>query len=63
MNVLAVLNVFLCINAILFQCFNIYTVSKNVQPLTCYNLDIDDTSMIIFGISITEEVRNQTTSL
>jgi len=39
----------------------IYTVSQKVPPLTCYNLDIHDLTVIIFGRSVTEKVRNQTT--
>jgi len=35
-----------------------YTVSKNVPSLTCYNLDIHDQIMMIFGTSVTEKVRN-----
>jgi len=38
-----------------------YTVAqKNVTPSTCYNLDIHNPIMIIFGRSVTEKVRNQT---
>ena len=33
---------------------------KNVPPLTCYNLHTFDPIMIIFGRSVTENVRNQT---
>ena len=36
-------------------------VSKNVPPLTCYNLDIHGPIMIVFGRNVTEKVRNQTT--
>jgi len=32
---------------------------KNVPPLTCYNLDIHNLITILFGISVTEKVRNQ----
>jgi len=38
-----------------------YTVRlKNAPLLTCYNLDIHDPIMIIFGRRVTEKVRNQT---
>jgi len=33
---------------------------KNVPPLTCYNLDIHDLIVIIFGTSVTEKLRNRT---
>jgi len=36
-----------------------YCVSKNVQPLTCYNLDIHGSITIIFGVNVTEKVGNQ----
>jgi len=32
---------------------------KNVSPLTCYNLDIHGSIMIIFGTGVTEKVANQ----
>jgi len=35
-------------------------LEKNVHPLTCYNLDVNDSIMIIFCRSITKKVRNQT---
>jgi len=34
-------------------------VSKNVPPLTCYNLDMHGSITIIFGKSVTEKVGNQ----
>ena len=34
-------------------------LKKNVRPLTCYNLDIHGSIMIIFGTSVTEKVGNQ----
>ena len=34
----------------------LHLVSKNVPPLTCYNLDIHRSIMIIFGTSVTEKV-------
>jgi len=34
-------------------------VSENVPCLTCYNLDIHSSIMIIFGTRITEEAGNQ----
>ena len=37
---------------------DLHCVSKNVPPLTCYNVDIHDSITIIFGRSVTE-VRNQ----
>jgi len=37
----------------------IHCVSKNVPPLTCYNLDTHDPITIIFGRNVTENVRNQ----
>jgi len=37
----------------------IYTVSKTVPPLACYNLDIHDPITIIFGRNVTEKLRNQ----
>jgi len=33
---------------------------ENVLPLTCYNLDIHDPIVIVFGRNVTEKVRNQT---
>jgi len=43
-----------------FNCLlQIHHVSKNIPPLTCYNLDIHNPMMIIFGRSVTEKVRNQ----
>ena len=38
---------------------NIHRVSKNVPPLTCYNLDIHCSITIICGTSVTDKVRNQ----
>jgi len=38
----------------------VHCVSKNVPPLTCYNLDIHDPIAIVFGWSVTEKKRNQT---
>ena len=39
---------------------NCYTLCpKNVSRLTCYNLDIHDPIMVIFGRSVTEKVENQ----
>jgi len=38
----------------------LHCVSKNIPPLTCYNLDIDYPITIIFGRSVTEKARNQT---
>jgi len=43
-----------------FRLLRIYTVSKNVSPLTCYNLDIHDPIEIIFDRSVTDKVGNQT---
>jgi len=37
----------------------LHRVSKNVPPSTCYNLDVHDPIMIIFGGSVTEKVGNQ----
>jgi len=37
----------------------VHRVSKNVPPLTCYNLDTHDPITIIFGRSVTKKVRNQ----
>jgi len=37
----------------------IHCVSKNVPPLTCYNLDIHGSITTIFGTSVTEKVGNQ----
>jgi len=31
---------------------HVHCVSKNVPPLTCYNLDVHDPSVIIFGRSV-----------
>jgi len=39
---------------------SLHCVSKNVPPLTCYNLDKHDPIAIIFGRSITEKIRNHT---
>ena len=38
----------------------IHCVSKNVPPLTCYNLDTHDLITIVFARSVTKKVRNQT---
>jgi len=38
----------------------LHCVSKNVPPLTCYNLDIHSPIAIIFGRGVTEKVRNET---
>jgi len=37
----------------------LHCVSKNVPPLTCYNLDIHDPITILFVRSVTEKVRDQ----
>jgi len=36
------------------------SLSKNVPPLACYNLDIYDPIAIVFGRGVTEKVGNQT---
>jgi len=33
-------------------------LKKTVPPSTCYNLDIHNPIMIVFGRSVTEKVRN-----
>jgi len=38
----------------------VYTVSKNVPPLTCYNFEIHNPITISFGTCVTEKVKNQT---
>jgi len=38
---------------------NVQCVSKNVPPLSCYNLDTQNPIMIIFGRSVTKKARNQ----
>jgi len=38
---------------------SVHCVSKNVPPLTCYNLGIHDPITINFGRYVTEKVRNQ----
>jgi len=39
---------------------NVYTaVSKNVSPMTCYNIDTHNPITIIFGITVTTNARNQ----
>jgi len=38
----------------------LHCVSKNVPHLTCYNLDIHNPFVIMFGRSVTEKARNQT---
>jgi len=47
----------------LTTCYNhyciVHCVSKNVPPLTCYNLDVHDLIVILCGRSVTEKVRNQ----
>jgi len=40
-----------------FMC-EVHRVSKNVPPLTCYNLDTHDSITIIFGTSVTKKVGN-----
>jgi len=40
--------------------FVVPRVSKNVPPLTCYNLDIHGPITIIFGRIVTKKVGNQT---
>jgi len=37
----------------------VHSVSKNVPPLTCYNLDIHGSITIIFGTHVIEEIGNQ----
>jgi len=41
-------------------CQRLHRVSKNVPPLTCYNLDIHGPIAVIFRRSVTEKVGNQT---
>jgi len=41
------------------QGITLYTVSKNVPPLTCYNLYIHGSTATIFGINVAEKVGNQ----
>jgi len=36
-----------------------YTVSKNVPPLTCHNLRIHSSIATIFGTNVAEEAGNQ----
>jgi len=38
----------------------VHCVSKNVPPVTCYNLDIHEPIVLIFGRSITEKIGNPT---
>jgi len=40
------------------QALIVHCVSKNIPPLTCYNLDIHDS--IIFGRNVAKKVRNLT---
>ena len=44
---------------LLNYCSFVHRVSKNVPPLTCYNLDIHSSITIIFGTRVTEKVGNQ----
>jgi len=39
---------------------SLHGVSKNGPPLTCYNVHIHDLITIIFGRSVTNQLRNQT---
>jgi len=39
------------------RCWCVHCVSKNVPPLTCYDLDMQDPIAIIFGESVTEKVK------
>jgi len=41
----------------------IHSVSKNVPPSTCYNLDIHDPITVIFSRNVTEKVRNHKCSV
>jgi len=41
------------------QGVTLYTVSKNVPPLTCYNLYIHGSTATIFGTNVAEKVGNQ----
>jgi len=38
-----------------------YTVSKNVPPLTCYNIYIHGSIATMFGTNVAEKVGNQKT--
>jgi len=37
----------------------LHRVSKNIPPLSCYNLDIHGSITIIFGTSVPEKLGNQ----
>jgi len=41
------------------RCWCVHCVSKNVPPLTCYDLDMQDPIAIIFGGSVTEKVKKK----
>jgi len=41
--------------------FDMYTVSKNVPPLACYNFDAYQWILIFFGRNVTNKVGNQRT--
>jgi len=45
------------------RCWCVHCVSKNVPPLTCYDLDMQDPIAIIFGGSVTEKVKKNQTML
>jgi len=45
----------------MMRVLRIYTVSKNVPPLVCYNFDIREHILIFFGRNLTHKVSNQKT--
>jgi len=44
-----------------FLLLHIHRVSKNVQPLACYNFDAHEWILIFFGINVANKVDNQKT--
>jgi len=40
--------------------WHVHCVSKNAPPLSCYNLDIHDPTVVIFGRSVIDKARKQT---
>jgi len=43
--------------------FSVYTLSKNILPLTCYNLYTHCSIVTIFGITVAEKVGSQKCTL
>jgi len=42
-----------------YTLYHIYTVSKNVPPVACYNFDTREQILISFGRNVIDKVGNQ----